>query len=194
MDSTFPTTELVFLHGNIAVGFCKSHKRYGTFGTDCPICGKPLKRMKLLYPIKEKNYTNDILIQNFWNMFKNNLKNAFMVTIFGYSAPKTDTKAICTMEEIFKMKKTRQLDEIMFVSNQNNDAVYANWKSFIYTHHYEVYNNFYDSFLANHPRQTGEAYGARYLEAEFIESNPIPRNFDFPRLWSWFEKFKNVEE
>lgn len=75
------------------------------------------------------------------------------------------------------------------------DDFYAaeNWKPFIHTHHYEVDHDFYDSWIANHPRRTGEAYRNQYFEAKFIDNNPIPRTLEFPALWKWFEQFKKAE-
>ena len=192
-NSGLTLPKLAFLHGNAAVGFCEKDKIYGNFGGSCTTCNKSFKRMKLLYPTKEKNYTNNILIRGFWNMFKNHYMNAFMITIFGYSAPKTDTEARSAMKEVFNEKRTNEFDQIELITTQNKDAVYNNWKPFIHTHHYDIYGDFYDSFLAKHPRRTGDAYWAQTMDGKFIEDNPIPTTHHFPQLWSWFERFKNAE-
>ena len=64
---------------------------------------------------------------------------------------------------------------------------------FIHTHHYEAHSNFYDSWIANHPRRTGEAYINQYIDAMFIDNNPIPKDLHFPDLWDWFERLQEVE-
>ena len=46
--------QLIFLHGNVMVAFCAKHSNQGPVGNCCPVCGEPLKRSKLLYPIKRK--------------------------------------------------------------------------------------------------------------------------------------------
>ena len=165
---------------------CENDRRYGPFGTHCPICNKPLKRMDLLYPTKTKNYTDNIFIRDFWKMFKDYYRNAFMTTIFGYSAPKSDTEARSAMREVFKIKTTNDFDQIAFVDIQEEEIVLDNWEYFIHTHHYDMDNDFYKSFLANHPRRTEKSYVAQYLAAEFIDNIPIPTNLDFPQLWNWF--------
>ena len=65
---------------------------------------------------------------------------------------------------------------------------------FIHTHHYEIKNDFYDSWIAKHPRRTGEAYVNQYYEAKFISDNPIPKDKDFSALWEWLKPLKEVED
>ena len=64
---------------------------------------------------------------------------------------------------------------------------------FIHTHHYEIHTDFYNSWIANHPRRSGEAYWNQYMEACFIENNPIPRTNDFDELWSWYRPLIDAE-
>ena len=116
-----------------------------------------------------------------------------MITIFGYSGPKTDTEAITAMKEAWGDKNKRSMEQAAFITTQSEDEVSETWEPFIHTHHYEVCGDFYDSWIANHPRRTGEAYFNQYIEAKFIDDNPIPRAIDFPELWKWFEQFKKAE-
>lgn len=185
---------LVFLHGNIATGYCEADKRFGLSWQKCNVCNIPFKRTPLLYPIKKKDYASNSYIKDEWNVLRHGFQHAFMITIFGYGAPKTDTEAIKIMQEAYGDAKTRRLEETTFITIQDEDEVYKNWESFIHTHHYQFSNNFYDSYLGNHPRRTGEAYWAQYLEARWLNNNPIPRKLNFPELWDWFEKFKKAEE
>lgn len=53
---------VAFLHGNVAVGFCEKDNIMGNVGMPCE-CGKPLRQMKLLYPVKKKDYSSDIAIR-----------------------------------------------------------------------------------------------------------------------------------
>jgi hypothetical protein len=62
-----------------------------------------------------------------------------------------------------------------------------------HTHHYEVHTDFYESWIANHPRRTGEAYWSQFLGARFIENNPVPRTGNFGELWAWFEPLVATE-
>ncbi len=61
----------------------------GNVGRICK-CGKSLSPMKLLFPIKKKDYSSDIAISKSWKTLNNALERAYIVTIFGYSAPKSD--------------------------------------------------------------------------------------------------------
>lgn len=184
---------LVFLHGNISVGFCEQDGRAGLLNRNCTKCQQPFQRTPLLYPIKKKNYSKDPFIAQEWERLKWGFENGIMITIFGYSGPKTDVEAISAMKSAWGDVKKRQFEQTHFITTRNEDEVIENWKEFIHTHHYTVYNNFYDSFIANHPRRTQEAYFHQYLGAEFIDDTPIPRDHSFPELWEWYEQFKEAE-
>jgi hypothetical protein len=85
------------------------------------------------------------------------------------------------------------MEQFEIVDVRDEDDLRATWAPFIHTHHYEVSKDFYQSWLANHPRRTGEAYVNQFLRAKFIESNPLPKDAGFQELWSWFEKFYAAE-
>ena len=80
--------QVAFLHGNVI----------GNVGRICR-CGKALKPMKLLFPIKNKDYSSDEAIAKSWKQLKNALERAYMVTIFGYSAPKSDAEAVAMLKQ-----------------------------------------------------------------------------------------------
>jgi hypothetical protein len=50
---------VLFLHGNVREGYCIEHKKKGRITSQCPICGIPFSKSKLLYPIENKNYTDN---------------------------------------------------------------------------------------------------------------------------------------
>ena len=33
----------------------------------------------------------------------------------------------------------------------------------------------------------------QYIDAMFIDNNPVPKGLDFPELWDWFEKLHQAE-
>lgn len=186
--------KLAFLHGNVRVGYCEKDKIAGFIDRSCSKCKLPFVKPPLLYPIKKKNYAENIFISNEWKHLKWGFENAFMITIFGYSGPKTDVEAISAMKEAWGNKEERFMEQTGFITTQSEDDVSNNWEPFIHTHHYEVHDNFYDSWISNHPRRTGEAYRNQYFEAKFIDDNPIPRTLEFPALWEWYGQFKKAEE
>lgn len=185
--------QLAFLHGNIRVGHCEKDKVVGLAGMRCRKCGEIYKRATLLYPIKKKDYAKDLFIANEWEQLKRGFENAFMITIFGYNGPETDMEAINAMKKAWGNKDQRAMEQTTFITIQSDGEVSERWEPFIHTHHYEIDVDFYNSWIANHPRRTGEAYLNQYCEAKFIVNNPIPRDLDFQALWGWYEQFKNAE-
>jgi len=184
---------LCFLHGNVAAGYCRRDRIKGNANAPCSRCGAPLKRAQLLYPIEKKDYSADEFIAAEWSEFKHALKHAFMITVFGYSGPKTDQEAITAMSEAWGPVENRELEQTAFITLQDSNEIAKNWAKFIHTHHYEIQRDFYDSWIANHPRRTGEAYWNQYLMVKFLADNPIPRGVNFPTLWDWFAPFTGPE-
>lgn len=187
---------LAFLHGNMRVGYCAKDRVSGLAGRSCKHCGDEYQTPPLLYPIRQKNYSAETFISNEWKVLKQGLLNAFMITIFGYSGPKTDEEALAVMRQAWGDPLSREMEQtaLIIAPKQPEDHARKNWDPFIHTHHYEVQKNFYDSWIANHPRRTGEAWSNQFAYAKFLSNNPIPREADFTRLWKWYRQFKRAEE
>lgn len=117
-----------------------------------------------------------------------------MITIFGYGAPKTDVSAIDLMKSAWGDVNNREMEQTEIIDIRNEDDLYKTWEPFIHSHHYDTHSSFYNSWIANHPRRTGEAHFNQYYDAQFIENNPIPKDFDLQELWSWFDQLKSGEE
>ncbi|MGI8656076.1 MAG: hypothetical protein ACR2LC_12760 [Pyrinomonadaceae bacterium] len=190
----FKLPRLQFLHGNVMIGFCHRDKVTGVLGAACSHCGQRFIPSKLLYPIGKKNYHLDNFISEQWSDLHNQMQNAFMITVFGYGAPKSDISAIDLMKTAWGDVNSRYMEQTEIIDIREEDDLRETWKPFIHTHHYEVHDNFYDSWIANHPRRTGEAYINQYVDAMFIDNNPVPKDLDFPELWDWFEKLHEVED
>jgi hypothetical protein len=189
----FKLPKLLFLHGNVAVGFCEKDSFAGVMGHKCKYCGDNLKATKLLYPISEKNYHDDTFIKKQWETLQNALEKCFMITVFGYGAPKSDVSAIALMKSAWGDVNDRNMEQTEIIDIRNEDDLEEVWSPFIHTHHREFHKSFYDSFIANHPRRTGEAYYNQYYMAHFIESNPLPKNSNFDELWTWYKKLQDAE-
>jgi hypothetical protein len=183
----------IVLHGNVRVGVCLKDKEVGINGLRCSRCGARFTPTKLLYPIKQKDYDKDPFIANEWEVFDSYLDRAFMLTIFGYSAPKSDISAIDMMKKAWGTPEERELEQIEIIDTKNEDDLHRTWQDFICTHHYETKESFYESWIAKHPRRTVEACWNQFLEAKFIEENPIPRNCGFIDLWDWLAPLRDAE-
>lgn len=189
----FKKPRLLFLHGNVTIGYCEKDNLVGVNGFCCSQCGVKLTPSTLLYPIREKNYHHDGFISGEWKELVYAIKHAFWITIFGYGAPKSDVSAVELLKEGWGDKVNRSMEQVEIIDKKPEKELRSTWNPFIHTHHYEVHNNFYDSWIANHPRRTGEAYLNQYYWGKIIEDNPIPKEVGFPELWEWYDKFRKVE-
>lgn len=184
---------LYFLHGNVTIGYCAQDKIMGLNWNPCSKCGQLFTPTKLLYPISEKNYHLDDFISTQWKELEYAMKNAFMITIFGYGAPKSDVSAIELLKKGWGDKYDRSLEQTEIINILPEDELSVTWEPFIHTHHYDIYDSFYCSWIANHPRRTGEAWVNQYIDIMYLEGNPIPKEIEFPELWDWFSKLSYAE-
>ena len=117
-----------------------------------------------------------------------------MVTIFGYGAPASDTRAIELLKKAWGSTESRHMEEFEIIDVRDANDLAGIWSPFIHSHHYRIENSFYKSWIANHPRRTGEAYLNQFINAMFIESNPLPKYASFEQLWEWYGKLQAVED
>lgn len=184
---------ILFLHGNVLDAYCESDQVHGVRGARCSKCKRPFEPVGLLYPISQKNYEKHSAIRSAWESIKWSFENAFMVTIFGYGAPQSDRAAVQLLLEAWGGPQKRSLEQFEIIDIRDEKDLLKSWEPFIHTHHYEIHTDFYNSWIANHPRRSGEAYWNQYMEACFIENNPIPRTNDFDELWSWYRPLIDAE-
>ena len=107
----FSLPRLQFLHGNVMIGYCEKDKVLGINGNKCSRCGKVLLPSDLLYPISQKNYHLNSFISSQWEETQIALKNAFMITIFGYGAPQSDVSAIDPLKNAWGEVEQRSMDK-----------------------------------------------------------------------------------
>lgn len=192
--SEFP--KLFFLHGNVLAGFCVRDQISGVVGDTCRSCGNSFEPSKLLFPVETKNYNDDPFIAREWKAMRAYLNAAFMFTIFGYSAPTTDVEAIDLLKQGWGTPAARNMEQMEIVNRPgaDHDELGKRWQPFIHTHHFEIHDSFFESWMANHPRRTGEAYFNQYWRAQFIDNNPVPRDIsELHKLVEWFEPLMAVE-
>lgn len=181
-----PLPHWFYLHGCAMLGTCDSHKKQGELFSRCPTCDEPFKPMRLLYPVKDKDYTSDPYISSQWNSLKGALKAAFAVTIFGYSAPDSDAGAIELMKQGWGPRDDRKFEETELIDILDEELLRERWSPFTFPGHGHAVKDFFSSFIATHPRRTCEAYWQCNLEARFYEGNPTPRFDNMESLRKWF--------
>ncbi len=163
--------KLAFLHGNVMVGYCEKDKYEGNYGEECIMCGSKLTPSRLLYPIKKKNYNEDPYTLSNWNKFRRYLKKAYIVTVFGYSAPVSDVEAINMIKEAWGNIEERNMEDFEFIDIKKEKEITKTWEKFIHTHHYSLHDNFFDSVLAKFPRRTTEELFDRTQNVRFLSPN-----------------------
>ena len=128
--------KIIYLHGNVAVGHCPNKCTTGPIGHICSKCNTKYVKSKLLYPISKKNYSINSFVENQWKRVMNELKHAYLLTIFGYSAPTSDQEAMNLFKKGWGNWQEKRFEEIEFINTENEDIYVERWKDFIHTHHY----------------------------------------------------------
>lgn len=163
----------IYLHGNVAIGCTKSLRAIGPIGEYSLKTGEVFEKTKLLYPIGEKNYTENEFIKKMWDEMHRALKSAFMVTIFGYAAPRSDAEAIKLLKNAWGDVESRTLEEIEIIDIKEESELLNVWDQFVHTHHYSVESRFEDSHIFTHPRRSIEALQAGILYSRYADGNPF---------------------
>lgn len=186
---------VVYLHGNVAVGYCSADNTKGWIKSKCSKCGKNFTPPRLLYPVKHKDYSQELFIKDEWETLRHALSSAYILTIFGYGAPKSDVEAINLMKGAWGDKYKRDIEQISFIDKKGKQELRDKWKDFIHTHHYDVTNDFYNSPLSLFPRRTCEAEWNYNMPEKlaFYPHNPIPRDIGFKELWEWYSPLIEAE-
>ncbi len=195
--------EIIFLHGNIKVGYCPECDNFGYYLCNCQNCGQQFRPSKLLYPIRHKNYDADPFIQNQWKIFEDFLSEAVLITIYGYSAPKTDIEAIDKLQRAFtRLSQQRFLDNIQIIEKPDfnpkdiSDA-WINLSHHVHGH-LDLIKSFFDSYLAEFPRRSVEGYIKRNIMGWWGDSNlsfPKERgcNYTFDELAQYIDPLHYVD-
>lgn len=185
---------LLFLHGNVAIGYCAEDRVKGPISGRCNKCHRPYTPSRLLYPVENKDYTSDTAIELDWREFSNGLKLAYVVTVFGYGAPPADAAAVEALSNAWGSPSVRNLEEFEFIDTAEEDDVIGRWRQFVHSHHYRFYSDFYESTLGQHPRRSCEAVWSRTQELEMFAPDPIPKHADFSELEKWVSTYRTTEE
>jgi len=178
--------QLLFLHGNVAVGICLNCNISGNYyNRICHRCYKPFTKMPLLYPVGQKNYSANASIAREWMIFKNAFQCAYYITIFGYSAPVTDVDARQAMLDALESNASRVFSELDIIDISPQNLVEDNWNDFIYSHHYTIMDNFKNSYLWWHPRRSCEALASGTLMQDPMSDNPFPYFKTIEEMHKW---------
>lgn len=184
---------VLFLHGNVGVGACREHRRKGHQGTNCEVCGNVLEPTPLLYPITEKDYFEDPFIRSEWQELRHFLEYAYLVTIFGYSAPDADAAAMELMHGAWTANLSREFAQISIVDLKGEEELERTWSPFFVRNHYGTSEDLDGSNLFTHPRRSCDAFAMATLQLHPCQPNPLPRLRDLPELHKWIRPLVDQE-
>jgi hypothetical protein len=187
-----PLPQMAYLHGNVRIGYCFEHRIKGKNGRFCPECVRELTPSQLLYPVTTKNYSDDSFIGNEWKLLKIYLRNAFTLTIIGYSAPSTDKEAIDIMKSAWN-KNNRLIERTEVIDIKDKQVLWKQWSPFIVETYFDCTNDFYHSRIPNFPRRTCEALSNQTRYGLWVENNLLPVDANFDELISWIEPLVEAE-
>ncbi|MBR6471929.1 MAG: hypothetical protein IKS83_09040 [Victivallales bacterium] len=170
-----------FLHGNVTEGECQSDSEYGRMGKICGKCQRPFSPVKLIYPTSHKDYSSDFAIKNAWEAARYFMSKAMAVTIFGYSAPKSDVAAISLLEKAWGKPKERFFANFEIIDIKPHEELVCCWKSFVFSEHLQSAKDFYDSTIARFPRKTVEA-ALGNVSGRWIDSSPVSQTMSWDEV------------
>ena len=169
-----PLPEIFFLHGNVRIGACPEHDRWGKRNGRCPDCRQHFTDVPLLYPIRQKNYSADPYIRRNWEAAKTLFMEAFTITIFGYGAPDSDTDAVELLRRAWFTQRTRTFEHIEIIDIALKTHLHDRWSPFTPTSHYEVKAAFEQCRIARWPRRTCESLFYPMTQGLPCEDFPLP--------------------
>jgi len=183
----------LFLHGNVAIGICYRCRVKTKAGGLCPSCHQPVQHSRLLFPVRNKDYTSDQFIQSEWDTLRDTIRSAYLVTIFGYSAPSTDIAARDAMLSVWQQNPYKELAQFEIVDIRPRDELHREWSQFITREHYGVFNDFMDTYLFRYPRRSCDAFSSASLMLEPWPLNHPPRFNALTQLHEWLQPLLEEE-
>lgn len=192
---------LSFLHGNVAIGYSIEDKRCGPAGYQMRKDGGVFEPTKLLYPVEQKNYTDDEFINIEWERVKSWMakeSGTVRATIFGYGAPVSDVEAVLLLNKAWGTPEDRRMEQFEIIDITPEEVLRKRWDGFIHSSHYDVTDNYFGSSLAYNPRRTSESYFSHYQPLSPKEalrtSNPVRDDFQtLEELWEWHRPLIEAE-
>lgn len=176
--------QIVFLHGNVEIAICPEHHIMNFPGNHCSKCDKLLTPTNLVYPVLHKDYF-DPFIKSQWEKLEIYLNHAYLLTIFGYSAPITDIEARELMLKAWAKNTTYELAEIEIINDKSKKDVLEKWRDFICREHYTINKTIFQSYLFNHPRRSCDAFAMATMQNDPWKRNPFPPNLSLHELQNW---------
>lgn len=164
------------LHGNVRVAYC-DHCGIATDKEQlCRTCRHPLTPTRLLYPVVEKDYDEAGFISTQWQQARDFLKRAFIITIFGYSAPSTDQAAMRIFDKAWGTEHLRLNKRVEIIDIRDVNELGSQWSPFSHYSHYDLHRSLFESLLCRYPRRSCEAWFYISFDGNFVDHQPWSGN------------------
>jgi hypothetical protein len=185
---------LCFLHGNVLAGVCHDDKIKGIPGAPCSKCGKPFQATKLLFPVDQKDYNSDLFVKLEWDAAQHYSNLAYIFTVFGYSAPKTDVEARSLLKSAWTSSRVRSQSELEIIDVKSEQVLDEAWEEFQFSHHYRYHTSFSESLIGQRPRRSCELLFSWLLDVQWTETKPYPEFKTLDALHDWITPLIEEEE
>ena len=152
-----PLPRIYFLHGNVRIGACSKHHKWGNRQGVCPDCHEIFEKVPLLFPTEEKGYSNNPYIKRNWDHARSFLREALIFTVFGYGAPRSDKDAVDLLRKSWYEASRREMEHMEIIDIENSTILHERWENFTPTYHLHTRQEFNESFIAGWPRRSREA-------------------------------------
>ncbi|MBU1336076.1 MAG: hypothetical protein KJ944_01345 [Alphaproteobacteria bacterium] len=176
--------QIAFLHGNVDVSV-NMEARQVRFTSDLGPGDGAFQPSRLLYPVAKKDYNSDPFTKGQWDMSLDYMRHSYYVTVYGYSAPRTDVEARQLLLDAWQNNTTRSLAEFDVVDIAPKAAVEASWAEFIVSTHGSVWDSFEHNILKQNPRRSCEAFAFATLQQTPWDEDPFPAAATLDDLDSW---------
>lgn len=185
--------EILYLHGNVAIGFCERDRQTGQVGSICSLCDKPFDPLPLLYPITEKDYGSNEYIQYSWKRIQKQLGGAYLLTIFGYRAPQSDSRAIDLLRSAWKNNAVSQFAQLEIVDILPESQLEQSWQPFFVRDHYGITDQIDLTWLFQNARRSCETFCAATMQNDPWPRRPMPSAETLDDLHEWVQPLVEAE-
>jgi hypothetical protein len=183
--------KIAALHGSVGIGGCPAHRQCGYSDDTCPECGEPYQELRLLYPVRKKNYQADSFIAGEWDRLRRHLARGYWLTIFGYSAPATDVEALQLLRDMAAANTLREDGDVEIIDIKSSTELYEKWSPFFVRSHFSILASFEGSVLSNHPRRAAETLWMHTQLLEPVPRAPLPETKDLSELQRFAAELMN---
>lgn len=180
-----PLPEIFFLHGNVRIGACRDHDKWGARNGRCPECCQLFTDVPLLYPIQQKNYSADPYVRRNWEAARILFREAFTLTIFGYGAPISDRDAVELLRQAWLTQNSREFARIEIIDTAPQSLLEDRWSPFTPTNYYALKAAFEQSRIARWPRRSCESTFYPTTQGVPCEDFPLPSTDSIAELQAY---------